>query len=226
MDTILLTEDDQSIAMGLIYSLTQENFTVLHCKTVEESLQALTDTTVALAILDITLPDGNGYDICRKIRETSDIPVIFLTACDEEVNVVIRLELRADAQLTHPYPPREPTPRITTALRPPHQHEHRGAVLELGDLTIFPEQGKVFQNGREVVLTVPEYRLLLALVNNKGQILTRSQLLEAIWDVDGEFVNDNTLSVCIKRLREKIEANPGEPAHILTVRGLGYKAIS
>ena len=99
-------------------------------------------------------------------------------------------------------------------------------MLELGDLTIFPEQGKVFQNGREVVLTVPEYRLLLALVNNKGQILTRSQLLEAIWDVDGEFVNDNTLSVCIKRLREKIEANPGEPTHILTVRGLGYKAIS
>ena len=226
MDTILLTEDDQSIAMGLIYSLTQENFTVLHCKTVEESLQALTDTTVALAILDITLPDGNGYDICRKIRETSDIPVIFLTACDEEVNVVMGLDMGADDYITKPFRIRELISRIKTVLRRYHQHEHRGAVLELGDLTIFPEQGKVFQNGREVVLTVPEYRLLMALVNNKGQILTRSQLLEAIWDVDGEFVNDNTLSVCIKRLREKIEANPGEPSHILTVRGLGYKAIS
>ena len=225
MDTILLTEDDQSIAMGLIYSLTQENFTVIHCKTVEESLQALTNP-FALAILDITLPDGNGYDICRKIRESRDTPVIFLTACDEEVNVVMGLDMGADDYITKPFRIRELISRIKTVLRRYHQHERRESVLELGDLTIFPEQGKVFQNGREVVLTVPEYRLLLALVNNKGQILTRSQLLEAIWDVDGEFVNDNTLSVCIKRLREKIEANPGEPAHILTVRGLGYKAIS
>ncbi len=225
MDTILLTEDDQSIAMGLIYSLTQENFTVIHCKTVEESLQALTNP-FALAILDITLPDGNGYDICRKIRESRDTPVIFLTACDEEVNVVMGLEMGADDYITKPFRIRELISRIKTVLRRYHQYERRESVLELGDLTIFPEQGKVFQNGREVVLTVPEYRLLLALVNNKGQILTRSQLLEAIWDVDGEFVNDNTLSVCIKRLREKIEANPGEPTHILTVRGLGYKAIS
>ncbi len=225
MDTILLTEDDQSIAMGLIYSLTQENFTVIHCKTVEESLQALTNP-FALAILDITLPDGNGYDICRKIRESRDTPVIFLTACDEEVNVVMGLDMGADDYITKPFRIRELISRIKTVLRRYHQYERRESVLELGDLTIFPEQGKVFQNGREVVLTVPEYRLLLALVNNKGQILTRSQLLEAIWDVDGEFVNDNTLSVCIKRLREKIEANPGEPTHILTVRGLGYKAIS
>ncbi|MFR2466097.1 MAG: response regulator transcription factor, partial [Clostridia bacterium] len=130
MDTILLTEDDQSIAMGLIYSLTQENFTVLHCKTVEESLQALTDTTVALAILDITLPDGNGYDICRKIRETSDIPVIFLTACDEEVNVVMGLDMGADDYITKPFRIRELISRIKTVLRRYHQHEHRGAVLE------------------------------------------------------------------------------------------------
>ena len=136
------------------------------------------------------------------------------------------LDMGADDYITKPFRIRELISRIKTVLRRYHQYERRESVLELGDLTIFPEQGKVFQNGREVVLTVPEYRLLLALVNNKGQILTRSQLLEAIWDVDGEFVNDNTLSVCIKRLREKIEANPGEPTHILTVRGLGYKAIS
>ena len=227
METILLTEDDQSIAMGLVYSLTQESFAVTHCKSVEESLRALADSSYALAILDITLPDGSGYDICRRIRETSDTPVIFLTACDEEVNVVMGLDMGADDYITKPFRIRELISRIKTVLRRCRQHEqHRGSVLELGDIAIFPEQGKVFQNGREVLLTVPEYRLLLALVTNKGQILTRSQLLEAIWDVNGEFVNDNTLSVCIKRLREKIEANPGEPARILTVRGLGYKAVT
>ena len=226
MERILLVEDDEQIVAGLSDFLRSEGFVVDTASGQKQALAKMEKSAYDLMLLDISLSDGNGYAICAAAKASGDTAVIFLTASADEFSTVAGLDMGADDYITKPFRIRELISRIKTVLRRYHQYERRESVLELGDLTIFPEQGKVFQNGREVVLTVPEYRLLLALVNNKGQILTRSQLLEAIWDVDGEFVNDNTLSVCIKRLREKIEANPGEPTHILTVRGLGYKAIS
>lgn len=225
MQKILLVEDDKTIALGLEYSLGQEGFAVTVCYDVTTALFALKQSDFSLIILDLGLPDGNGYDICRAVKAKSDVPVMFLTACDDEVNVVMGLDMGADDYITKPFRIRELVSRIKTVMR--RYSKTDGSItglVRLGDLQLNPAQAKVYKNGIEVQLTALEYRLLLTLINNEGQVLSRSQLLEGIWDVAGDFVNDNTLTVYIKRLREKIEDDPQHPALIHTVRGLGYKA--
>lgn len=224
MKKILLVEDDKTIALGLEYSLRQESYEVSVCHDVHSALNILGEHSYDLAILDLSLPDGNGYEICRAIKETSDMPVMFLTACDDEVNVVMGLEMGADDYITKPFRIRELMSRIKTVLRRSHKYSDRAHEIQLHDLTIHTQQAKVYKNQQEIQLTALEYRLLLTFANNEGQVLTRNQLLEGIWDIAGDFVNDNTLTVYIKRLRDKIENDPQNPVIIRTIRGLGYKA--
>lgn len=222
---ILLVEDDRTIASGLEYSLQQEHFSTVLCydtvtakKVIAEQLDQFT-----LCLFDISLPDGDGYELCKMVKERSDIPVIFLTAIDDEVNVVMGLDMGGDDYITKPFRIRELLSRIKSVLRRYHKQTQTKSNIEIENIRINTLEGKVYKNDDEISLTALEYRLLLIFANHIGQILSRNQLLERIWDVAGDFVNDNTLTVYIKRLREKLEDNPQEPKIIKTVRGLGYK---
>lgn len=219
---ILLVEDDRTIAVGLVYALEQEGYAVRHVPDAAGGKAAAGRETFDLAILDLMLPDGSGYDVCRALRAKGETPVLFLTACDDEVNVVMGLEMGADDYVTKPFRIRELMARIKNVLR--RRERAETDAMRLGDLSIYPAQARVMKNGREVFLTALEYRLLLTLAINEGQALTRGQLLESIWDAAGDFVNDNTLTVYIKRLREKLEDDPQRPQIIQTVRGIGYRA--
>ena len=219
---ILFAEDDAIIASGLIYALESEGWTVMHCRDVAGGLRALAEERVALALLDLSLPDGSGFAIFEQIRKASDTPVIFLTAADDEGNTVKALEMGADDYVTKPFRVRELLARIKTVLR--RSKDEAKNLLYLRNLTIDTAKAKVLRDGEEVFLTAMEYRLLLMFAQNKGQVITRKGILENLWDVAGDYVNDNTLTVYIKRLRDKLEDDPQNPTLIQTVRGLGYKA--
>lgn len=222
---ILIVEDDKSISMGLEYSLNQESYETVLCSDVHSAKTTIQNQLEEfdLCLFDLNLPDGSGYELCKLVKEKADIPVIFLTVADDEVNVVMGLDMGADDYITKPFRIRELLSRIRTVLRRYKKTSPVQNMIEIGDIRIHTAEGKVFKRGKEVLLTALEYRLLLIFANNKGQVLTRSQLLERLWDVAGDFVNDNTLTVYIKRLREKLEDDPQNPTIILTVRGLGYK---
>lgn len=220
---ILLVEDDKTIASGLEYSLEKEGFSTVLCHNVASGKKAFLENKFDLCLLDLSLPDGSGYDLCKFIRQESEVPIIFLTACDDEVNVVMGLDMGADDYITKPFRLRELISRIKSVLRRYNKEDDSNKIIKLNNLIINTLEAKVYKNGQEVNLTALEYRLLLIFANNKGQVLSRSQLLERIWDVAGDFVNDNTLTVYIKRIREKLEDDPQKPTIIKTVRGLGYK---
>ncbi|MDD6354914.1 MAG: response regulator transcription factor [Oscillospiraceae bacterium] len=218
---IFLLEDDEAIGIGLVYSLQNEGYTVTHAKTVKEATKIIAEKTFSLYLLDLTLPDGSGYGVCKQIKEMGDLPVIFLTAYDDEVNVVMGFDLGADDYISKPFRLKELTARIKSVLRR-YNKETADGIIKIKDITINTTSAKVSKAGEEIILTAMEYRLLLILLNNRGRILSRTQLLENIWDIDGDFVEDNTLTVYIKRLRDKIEDEPNKPEIIKTVRGLGY----
>ena len=230
---IFLIEDDEAIGMGLKYSLEKEGYSVVLGKSRMDAFSLWKSGFFDLCILDINLPDGNGYDVCRFIKEKEDVPVIFLTANDAEVNVVMGLEMGADDYICKPFRINELMARIRTVLRRSGRTENKASadtegILAIKNLRIYTNEAKVAlindKTGTEepVELTALEYRLLLSFCNNRGTVMTRNQLLENMWDVSGDFVNDNTLTVYIKRLRDKIEKNPSEPEIIKTVRGMGY----
>lgn len=219
---ILFVEDDKTIAAGLCYSLEQEGHPVTHCVNAEQAKSVVQTQSFDIAILDINLPDGSGYDICRLIKEKEDIPVIFLTAIDDEVNVVMGLDMGADDYITKPFRIRELLSRIQSVSRRYGKKGSSSEITEFCGLKIDTARAKVFKGQQELALTSVEYRLLLIFANNRGRILTRQQILEALWDFAGDFVNDNTLTVYIKRLREKIEDDLHDPVIIKTVRGIGY----
>ena len=230
---LFLLEDDDAIGMGLKYSLEKEGYDVVHVRTKADALEVWKENLFDVCILDINLPDGNGYDVCKFIKEKEDVPVIFLTASDAEVNVVMGLEMGADDYVCKPFRINELMARIKTVLRRSGKclafpGAERNVILEIKNIRIHTNEAKVglFDEvaGKEemVELTALEYRLLLAFCNNRGNVMSRSQLLEEMWDVSGDFVNDNTLTVYIKRLRDKIEKDPSDPQIIKTVRGLGY----
>lgn len=171
--------------------------------------------------MNLTLPDGSGYDVCTEIKKSGDLPVIFLTAYDDEVNVIMGLELGADDYISKPFRVKELLARIKTVLRR-YNKDTADGIINIGNIKINTNEAKVYRNSQEIILTAMEYRLLLTFINNRGIVLTRQKLLEDIWDVAGDFVNDNTLTVYIKRLRDKIEEDPANPSVIKTVRGLGY----
>ena len=218
---IFLLEDDEAIGIGLTYSLENEGYSVTLAKTVSEGIKTISENDFSLYILDLTLPDGNGYNVCKKIKEKGDLPVIFLTAYDDEVNVVMGFDLGADDYITKPFRVKELLLRIKSVLRR-YNKDFTDGILKYRDLSVNTNEAKVYKGDNEVILTAMEYRLLLILLNNRGNVLSRNRLLENIWDVVGDFVEDNTLTVYIKRLRDKIEEDPANPEYIKTVRGLGY----
>lgn len=218
---ILVVEDDRVIATGLEYSLQQEGFEVKNAYTYKEAIEQIENVQFGLYLLDITLADGNGYDLCKEIKKKNDIPVIFLTALEDEVNVVMGLDFGADDYIIKPFRIRELMSRIRSVLRRYHK-ESDDSVIHVADIEINTRENRIYKNNEQIILTALEYRLLLRLLNNRGQVLTRNQLLEGIWDISGDFVNDNTLTVYIKRLREKIEDDMTNPVIIKTIRGIGY----
>ena len=218
---IFILEDDKAIGIGLTYSLENEGYAVTLAKNVGQAYDIISNNDFALYILDLTLPDGSGYDVCKKIKEKGDLPVIFLTAFDDEVNVVMGFDMGADDYISKPFRVKELLLRIKSVLRR-YNKETADGIIRLQNLIINTNEAKVYKGNHEIILTAMEYRLLLILLNNRGKVLSRNQLLENIWDIDGDFVEDNTLTVYIKRLRDKIEEDPTNPQYIKTVRGLGY----
>ena len=222
MTHVLLVDDDTSIVSNLRTFLNQEGFQGTSANNQKETIDLLDSGQYHfdLALLDVSLPDGSGFSLCSAIKANSDIPVIFLTASDDEYSVVAGLDLGADDYISKPFRPRELISRMNSVLR----RYHRGSQpLEYHELKADTVRGLVYKNNVELTLSALEYRLLLLFLSNQGIVLTRSRLLEELWDMAGEFVNDNTLTVYIKRLREKIEADPAHPEYIKTIRGLGYK---
>lgn len=220
MTKILLVEDDKGIVAGLTEVLTAEGYEIKSASGQAEALSLLEKETFGLVLLDISLSDGNGFAVCCAVKSTYGIPVIFLTASGDEYSAVTGFELGADDYIQKPFRARELVMRIKNILRLTGGF---GAVVNLGEVSVDTVKGTAYKNGKDLYLSALEYRLLLVFINNRGAVLTRTQLLEAIWDIAGEFVNDNTLTVYIKRLREKIEDDPSNPTIIKTVRGLGYK---
>lgn len=220
MKHIFLVEDDKVIAKNLTLLLNSEGFTVTHAPTRGDAISILAQNKFDLALIDISLPDGNGFTVCTEIKEMMNIPVIFLTASGDESSVVTGLNMGADDYITKPFRSRELIARIKNALR---KSESFGTNFEIRGLYVDTASGIVKKNGNEVFLSALEYRLLLVFISNPKSIITRAKLLDELWDAAGEFVNDNTLTVYIKRLREKIENDPADPQIILTVRGTGYR---
>ena len=220
MTKILLVEDDGQIASYLGELLRAEGFDTQIAGSKKEASECLLIQAFDLVLLDVSLPDGNGFSICAEIKREYEIPVIFLTASGDEYSVVAGLDMGADDYIAKPFRPRELISRIRSVLRR-CQKEQR--ILSCGDLRVNVSSATVTKGEKELFLSALEYRLLLLLLQNKGQILTRNQLLEEIWDASGEYVNDNTLSVYMKRLREKIEENPQSPRLLHTIRGIGYR---
>jgi two-component system, OmpR family, response regulator VicR len=222
---ILMVEDDRTIASGLEYSLQQEDYETILCHNAVTAISVIEEKwhEIDLFLFDLNLPDGSGYDLCALVKSQSDKPVIFLTAFDDEVNVVMGLDMGADDYITKPFRIRELLSRIKSVLRRYDKQIQTKSVIEIENIKINTLEGKIYKDGSEVFVTALEYRLFLIFANHIGQVLTRIQLLERIWDVAGDFVNDNTLTVYIKRLREKLEDNPQNPTIIKTVRGMGYK---
>ena len=222
MTHVLLVDDDTSIVSNLRTFLNQEGFQVTSANNQKETIDLLDSGQYHfdLALLDVSLPDGSGFSLCSAIKANSDIPVIFLTASDDEYSVVAGLDLGADDYIPKPFRPRELISRMNSVLR----RYHRGSQpLEYHELKADTVRGLVYKNNVELTLSALEYRLLLLFLSNQSIVLTRSRLLDELWDMAGEFVNDNALTVYIKRLREKIEADPAHPEYIKTIRGLGYK---
>ena len=220
MSNIFLLEDDLSLINGLSFAFKKQGFELNIARTLKEAEELWTDGKYDLLVLDVSLPDGSGFEFCKRVRLTSKVPIIFLTASGDEHSVVTGLELGADDYIAKPFRPRELVSRIKNALRRAGKPQ---AAVSLGDVRVDLERGACFRGDTDLCLSALEYRLLLTLINNRGHVLTRAQLLEHIWDVAGDFVNDNTLTVYIKRLREKLEADPQTPCIIKTVRGVGYK---
>ena len=218
---LFLLEDDNAIATGLCYSLENEGYEVVLSQNVKTALDIINKENFDLYILDLTLPDGSGYDVCKEIKKLGDLPVIFLTAYDDEVNVVMGFEFGADDYITKPFRLKELLVRIKSVLKR-YSKDSVDGIIRYKNLIINTNEAKVLKDSKEVILTSMEYKLLLILLNNRGQVLSRTKLLENIWDVEGDFVEDNTLTVYIKRLRDKIEEEPNKPTVIKTVRGLGY----
>lgn len=222
MIQILIIEDDRHIGEGLQFLLESEGYCAELAISVSEGREKLEKGKTQLLILDVNLPDGSGFEFFQKIQ-SKKIPVIFLTALDEEKNIVKGFNLGADEYITKPFRPRELVSRVKNVIRLTGIEDSRKQELIIGNVSIHLEEKVAYKNGKQLELTALEYKVLLLFFENRGRILTRNQILSHIWDDSGNFVNDNTLTVYIKRLREKIEDNPYEPDIIKTVRGMGYK---
>jgi len=220
MFNILLVEDDMSIVRSLTEFLQSEGFSVRHVAGQRDAVSLAQAEPFDLVLMDVSLSDGNGFAACAAIKAASDVPVIFLTASGDEGSTVAGFDLGADDYIAKPFRPRELVSRMKNALR------RRGgarSVVQLENVSVDTDKGIVMKNEQEISLSALEYKILLVFIGNRGRMLSRARLLEEIWDIAGDYVNDNTLTVYIKRIREKIEDDPGNPKIIKTIRGLGYR---
>lgn len=223
MKTILLVEDDLNLIDGLEYFIKKNGFRIDVARTVQEALSFYGDEKYDLLVLDLTLPDGTGFEICQKVRLTSTVPIIFLTAFDEEVNVVMGLDMGGDDYITKPFKLNELLSRIKALLRRSNAFQGENVQLASNGIIIERLNNRALKNGQILELTAAEYKLLSLLIKNANIILTRETILDNLWDSKGDFIDGNTLSVYIRRLRCKIEDDPNHPQILLTVRGIGYK---
>lgn len=219
MYRLLLVEDDESIVKSLTEYLLQEGFSVDSVNGQKDAAEKMDNNIYDLLLVDISLADGNGFAVCLAAKEKG-YPVIFLTASGDEYSVVAGLDMGADDYISKPFRPRELVSRIKSVLR---RYSNTSQIMQIHDISINIDKGTVTREGAEIYLSALEYRLFLVFFNNRGVILSRNRLLEEIWDICGDFVNDNTLTVYIKRLRDKIETDPQNPSIIKTIRGLGYR---
>ena len=219
MEKLLLVEDDPTLIRMLTSFLTTENFQITSVTGQKAAAESMEADRPDLALVDISLAEGNGFAVCANAKDLG-VPLIFLTASSDEFSVVTGLDMGADDYISKPFRPRELVSRIRSVLR---RAGKRQSIITLGDLSVDTDKGTVTRDGNDIYLSALEYKLFLVFLNNRGQVLTRDKLLEEIWDSAGDYVGDNTLTVYIKRLREKIEQNPQNPVHIKTVRGLGYR---
>lgn len=224
MISILVVEDDESLGFGLQYAFEKENWNVKLTKTLAEAEEFLKNQIPSLVLLDNHLPDGLGIDFCKRVRGFSNVPIIFLTAADEEIDIVRGLDMGADDYITKPFRVMELTSRIKSTLRRSVMTENATPKngLKSRDIVLFTEMQRAEKYGVDLRLTSTEFKLLATFIKNSNQVLSRDQLLQKLWDIDGNFIDDNTLSVHIRRLREKIEDNPSNPRYIKTIRGMGY----
>ena len=218
---ILVIEDDQGLRQGIAFSLTQEGYQVLQASSGKEGYRLFLQESPLGILLDLNLPDMDGNDLCRKIRETSQVPILMLTARDMETDEIMGLSQGADDYMTKPFSIAVPKLRLAKLLDR-NMEKEEAHILRSGDIVLDQDLIKVWKENQEMECSVTEYRILKYFLENKNQVLTQNQILEAVWDLDGKFVNPNTLQVNIGRLRKKIEKDPSSPRYIKTIRGIGY----
>lgn len=223
MNNILLLEDDLNLIEGLEYSIKKNGFNVDVVRTIQQALDLYAAGKYDLLVLDLALPDGTGFDFCKKVRQTSNVPIIFLTAADEEVNVVMGLDLGGDDYITKPFRLNELLARMKALLRRTSAFQEEKLELSSNGITVELMSSRVRRNDQTLELSVSEYKLLCLLMKNPDIVLSREKILDRLWDGNGDFIDDNTLSVYIRRLRSKVEEDPDHPQLLLTVRGIGYK---
>lgn len=223
MKQIFFVEDDLSLINGLSFAVRKQGYGIDIARTVLEAEKLWSDGKYDLVILDVSLPDGSGFDICKRIRQTSRVPVMFLTAVDEESNIIMGLDIGADDYITKPFKLAVFLARINALLRRSDNFSQTDAKLVSNGITVQPMKGEGYKNGESLDLTSSEYRLLCMFMENPNVVLSSEQILGSLWDCNENYIDNKTLTVYIRRLRMKIEDNPGEPRKIVTVRGMGYK---
>ncbi|WP_346940643.1 response regulator transcription factor [uncultured Clostridium sp.] len=217
---ILLVEDDEAVALGIEYNLKNDGFEVIRAADISSAKQ-LFNEEFKLILLDIGLPDGNGYEFCKYVREKSKVPIIFLTALDEEVNVVLGFDLGGDDYIIKPFRLKELLSRIKAVLR--RTSNSPKTRLISGDIEVNSLDAKVYKNKKEIILTAVEYKLLLYFMGYPYKVISKEEILHRLWDIQGDFVDENTPAVYVRRLREKLEDEPSRPSYLVNLRGLGYK---
>lgn len=225
MKHLFFVEDDLSLINGLSFALKKEGYAVDVARTKQEAEALWLKEKFDLVILDVSLPDGSGYDLCRQIRQTSTVPIIFLTAADEETEIIMGLDLGGDDYITKPFKLNELLSRIKALLRRSLQFSKAEAILEANGIRIDTAERLVWKNGEPIDLPLVEYKLLCLFMQNPNHLMPREMILDRMWDGNGNFVDDNTLSVYIRRLRNKIEDTPNAPQYLMTERGIGYKWV-
>lgn len=223
MNNILLIEDDLSLVNGLTFALKKQGFELVVARTLKEAENLWADGKYYLLVLDVSLPDGTGFEFCKKVRQTSKVPIIFLTAADEEIDIIMGLDIGGDDYITKPFKLGVLISRVNALLRRAKDFSTEDTMLQSNGIKVHLLQGQAFKNDRLLELTAAEYKLLCLFMRNPNVVLTKEQILDRLWDCNGNYIDSSTLTVYIRRLRIKIEDNPGEPKMLLTVRGMGYK---
>lgn len=223
MKKMFLLEDDLGLVNGLSFAFKKQGFALDVARTLAEADALWADEKYDLLVLDVSLPDGSGFEFCQKVRRTSNVPILFLTASDEEMNIIMGLDIGGDDYLTKPFKLGVLLSRVNALLRRANAFGAADAVLESNSIKVLLLQGQVYKNGTLLELTAAEYKLLCLFMRSPNTVLTKELILDKLWDCDGNYIDSSALTVYIRRLRMKIEDDPGEPHMLLTVRGMGYK---